>query len=203
MKIHLVHGLHAEQPGGTVVKLEPYFRDAGYDVVVHNYGYAAAATARFLNPIRARRLAKYISPDDVIVGHSNGCALAWMITSGYDGWLSDVPPTPCTGLVLVNGALDTDVEFHNVKWVHVYHNAGDETVDLSNFMFKHPWGALGKYGYQGEDARVTNIDTGGTAHMPKVWGHSAIFYPPCADSWGKYIETKVTAELQNHEGRVD
>lgn len=192
MRVHLIHGIHADQPGGTVAKLEPYFTEQGYEVVVHNYGYAYALTARLLNPHRATHIAQFIAPDDIIVGHSNGCTLAWMITTGYEGMFATVPSRSCKGLVLVNAALDNDIDFHNVDWVHCYYNDGDEAVDLSNIFYKHPWGSLGRYGYKGKDTFVSNIDCADEPMLPTVDGHSALFYPPCIEAWGPYIVNKVT-----------
>ena len=154
-------------------KLEKYFDD--YEVLVHNYGYALALTARFLNPNRAEKISKVVDPDDVLVGHSNGCTIASMIEKKQ----------PVQGLILINAALDTDTEFKNSEWVDIYFNRGDEVVHWSKIFIAHPWGEMGKVG-DGDKPHVTNIDCG-----PDTWGHSALFDDKNLPFWGPFIAGRV------------
>lgn len=182
MKVHLIHGIHTSQPGGTVAKLKPFFEGAGYEVVVHNYGYAHALTARFINPFRAIWLATKIEDGDVVVGHSNGCTLAWMISNKYRNNL---------GLVYINPALDDDAESYNSKWVNVYFNKGDEVVHWSKLLFAHPWGEMGRVGYTGlENDEVLNVDCGVTGAWA-VHGHSDLFSDYNIVYWGPRIVNDV------------
>ncbi len=185
MRVHLIHGIHTSQPGGTIAKLEPFFKFVGFETVVHNYGYAYALTARIINPFRAIRLATKIDDGDILVGHSNGCTLAWTIANKYRKNL---------GLVYINPALDDDAE-SDARWVNVYYNGGDEVVHWSKLLLAHPWGEMGRVGYTGvEDDDVWNVDCGSDAYnLFKVWGHSELFQEPAISYWGNRIVADVMA----------
>lgn len=183
MMVHLIHGIHPKQPGGTVAKLKPFFQRAGHFVYTHEYGSAYALTARFLNPGRADYIKDLVAPDGIIVGHSNGCAIAHLIQKKHR----------VKGLILINPALDDDATFTNVEWVHVYHNWGDQAVPLSEnvwfWLTRHPWGAMGQRGYTGNDPRVTNFNCCDKAEivLPCVDGHSDLFEPGKIEAWSEYM----------------
>lgn len=175
--IHLIHGIHPSQPGGTISKLIPHLGNNMF--MMHSYGSAYAVTARFLNPGRAKKIAEFVASDDIIIGHSNGCAIAHLIQK----------KRPVYGLVLINPALDSDAKFDRVNWVHVYHNWGDEAVPLSNILFAHPWGDMGQRGYTGADSRVTNFDGCDKSEivLPCLDGHSDFFEPGKIESWSNFM----------------
>ena len=130
-----------------------------------------------------------IDDDDIIVGHSNGCAIA------YDLLMTGVL---CRGLVLINGALRRDIQLPTgLDFCHIYYNAGDTITELAAFgaaanLVDQNWGSMGHFGYLGNDPRVLNTDCGNTAGMPVVSGHSAIFSYPL---WEQYIADKVKGAL--------
>jgi hypothetical protein len=74
--IHLIHGFNVADGGkNTVDTLRPLLEKAGYEVSEFDYGRIGLLGVRFGNKKRARRLAGQVEPADIVVGHSNGCAL--------------------------------------------------------------------------------------------------------------------------------
>ena len=182
MKIHLIHGIHTAEDNNTVAQLIPYLEfSTGLEVVYHRYGYAFALTSRFLNPWRAKKIAKAIKPGDVCVGHSNGACLIWMMAAKYRAQIG--------GAVLINAALDVDAVFPKcMKFVHVYYNKDDVAVSFAEFfLFAHPWGAMGRDGYVGTDPRVKNFDCQAPAYGFPISGHGHIFHPENLRYWGNLI----------------
>lgn len=182
MRIHTIHGIHASRPGGNTSRLAPYFRAGGFYTMVRSYGYAFATPAflpGFLdwqNSRRAARLSAAIADGDAIVCHSNGAAVAWHIQAEH---------RTLSALILINPALDRDIDFHNVDRVLCLHNAGDDVVGLSAAIpFTH-WGAMGQRGYAGSLANVVNVDCANPpARLPRLWGHSALFDKYNLPHWG-------------------
>ena len=186
--IHFIHGIHTKDPYKNIGKLEPYFWAKGYNsTLVHNYGYVLAVGTRFNNPGRAKTIGNHILPHDIIVGHSNGCLIAWMISN----------EKPVEGLVLINPALDDDIKFSDrINWIHVYYNHTDGAVPWANiFRFNHPMGDMGHDGYKGQDKRVLNIDCCNSHRdtLPCVDGHSAIFSGLNLVPWANQIVKNVEA----------
>lgn len=177
--VHIIHGIHVTEPAQSVGRLRFYFELLGYPVVVHDYGHIFAFQARCKNKDISKKIGKSVKPGDIVVGHSNGCAIIHRMAK--DG-------VQFRGAVLINAALDRDAQIENgCEWVHVYHNKGDGWVALSRLLFWHPWGAMGRDGYKGNDKRVTNFDC-----YPDVDGHSDIFTK--LDRWGKIIASNVLAK---------
>jgi len=192
MIVHLIHGIHSSS-GGNTSKLAPFFRAAGLDVMVRSYGWAMALTSGltdWLNERRARRLAENIENGDSIVCHSNGAAVAWHIQSEHR--LLDT-------LILINPALDADIEFHNVSRVIVVHNAGDDVVAWSVLApFSH-WGSMGRDGYTGNQSHVTNVDAANPPNgLPVLHGHSALFEPAVITQWGVWLVNQFTQGSMHH-----
>ena len=181
MRVNLIHGIHSTH-GGNTRRLEPYFTAAGFDVVVHSYGWALALTSGltdWLNTRRAARLAETIKDGDAIVCHSNGAAVSWHIQAEHRA---------LSALILVNPALDCDTEFDNVGETLVVHNAGDAVVGWAELApFSH-WGSMGRDGYSGKSPCVRNTDAGNPpVALPKLWGHSALFEPDVIQKWGRHL----------------
>ena len=195
--VHLIHGIRSRE-GGAPALLRPYFEAHGLPVSIVDYGYARGLLSRFQNSRRAKMISKGVRPEDVIVGHSNGGTLAWMIQK----------LVPVAGLVLIHPALDEDVRFRRAGWVDVYHCASDHVVEMSEWfgffdLFPHPYGRLGAVGYIGKDQHVTSIDDGRLTvdlrkmneALPPVRGHSEIFAPTHIEPWGRYIAGRVAWRL--------
>lgn len=182
--LHLIHGIHPSQPGGTVRKLVPFLDKHNMKYIVHEYGAAYAVTARFLNGSRATKIGKSVKSIDIIIGHSNGCDIARRIADNQSVF----------GLILINPALDSDTEFSkNAKWVDVYYNSGDEAVPWAKWLFAHPWGDMGRVGYTGKDRRVTSINCCAPNEiiLPCAKGHSATFEPSNIEPWSDFMLERI------------
>src|SRR5208282_1639889 len=122
---------------------------------------------------------------DILVGHSNGCAII------YDLLLTGVL---VKGLVLINGALKRDIQIPTgIDFCHVYWNSGDTiTIDAmlgADLSLVDPvWGDMGHAGYLGNDPRVLGVDCGNTAGLPPVSGHSTIFNSTILNAWGPFFQ---------------
>lgn len=197
MRIHVVHGIHTTQTNATVPGLVPYLQQPVYEVAHPNYGYILAAETRRINPTIVSMLAPYIESGDVLVGHSNGCAIIYAMLDT----LINAGKCP-RGLVLINGALDRKITLPaEIEWCDVYYNAGDtitEVAQIASWLGTAPrtWGEIGHAGYDGADPRIKNFDCGNTPDMPKVNGHSDLFTPSNLPAWGKFIGERI-ASLTN------
>lgn len=181
MRVFIIHGIHTSQDVEWMDRLSSMFFDRGFSTRVWTYGYAYALLTRWQNPGRAKKLAALIQPGDIVVGHSNGCALAWLAAWDYKAkW---------GGAVLMNPALDCDrVMPPGVPWVNLYSNQHDLAVKVAAFFPKHPWGAQGKVGICLRDDRYLTRFTHdpGPMKASPIRGHSAIINEGLS-SWGKVI----------------
>lgn len=186
--VHLVHGFNVTNGGATTTDLlAPYFERVGCRVAEQDYGFVLL-TMWFTNKIVAKRIAGAVEPGDIGVGHSNGCAI---LTRAADAG------APFDGLVLINPALDADIEFApQLKWVHVYYNQDDGAVAFAEVIpqfLNWRWGDMGARGYIGFDSRIENVncqhDQG--VGLPRVEGHSDIFRH--LPTWGAFIAAKALA----------
>lgn len=191
MRIHALHGIHTSPTSRRLRDMCPYIeRGADSPVVYHEYGDIWAVQTRMKNPGIARRLAKLIEPGDVLLGHSNGNAI-WM-RSLLEG-------APARGLVILNGALEPDIEFPKpLDFVHAYWNPDDEVVPLTEVpimrrvFFDPLWGEMGRTGYTGTDPRVAvNMNCSAFDGMPHLKGHGAIIDPENYDTWGVEIGRRI------------
>ncbi len=179
--IHALHGIHTAS-GSTV--MPALFAYLPQKVQYPDYGFILAIETRRINPAIAGALLPYIGPEDILIGHSNGCAVIYeLLQSGLNP----------RGVVFINGALRTDFILPTkCQFAHVYFNAGDDITILAmagaeEGLVDPCWGQLGHSGYSGSDHRVINVDCGNTQKMPVVSGHSEIFCPGKIEAWGPFI----------------
>lgn len=189
MTIHLIHGIH-DGGASPVERLIPYLNAAGFEVRYPNYGYILGVETRIANPIVCGTLRPYIAPGDILVGHSNGCAIAYdLMRSG----------APIAGAVLINGALEQDIARpYPVKWIDVYWNPGDTITEAAKIgaeigITDPVWGQLGHAGYSGGDPAIANINCGATMDMLAVSGHSDFFTPGKLAAWGPFLTNRLRA----------
>lgn len=192
MKIHLLHGIHTPTGDPVVKSLISYLQKVVPSVMFPDYGWIAALETRRINPVVVGTLLPFVEPGDILVGHSNGCAII------YDMLQQGAQPS---GVVLIDGALKSNFVLPAcVKFAHVYWNAGDDVTIVAELAEKMPlslvdknWGDLGHEGYKGSDARVTiNEDCGKAAGEPSVDGHSTIFTYP---GWETVIAQNIHKEV--------
>lgn len=187
MNIHVLHGIHTSEQNQNIGRLVPILeRCTPYPVMYHNYGYALGLLTRFQNPKRAAKIVKHIQKDDICIGHSNGACLIWLMAQ---------IDAPMSGAILINPALDDDRTFKpHLKFIDVHYNQYDEAVGIAKtfFLLDHPWGAMGRDGFRGNDPRVTNFDNGNiTVKDYIVRGHSDIFSPGKIEFWGSIMASRI------------
>jgi hypothetical protein len=188
--IHLIHGIRTD-PISVVENLIPYLAKVG-TVSYPDYGYLLELETSIVNPMIVGALLPYVHAGDVIVGHSNGAAIAYELMNRG---------APVAGLILINGALTPRItRAVGTKWVDVYYNPGD-TITVAAQLAEQlhivdpNWGELGHSGYQGTDAAIGSINCGATAGEPVVCGHSDFFTPAKVAAWGPYLTGRLTAHL--------
>lgn len=170
-KVFLVHGIRAKDKGaksmGKLASIMSQWFDSlhlvtyGYVLIPIDNMKAVKATIEKINKYKKH------GDDIVIVAYSNGCWAAIQVAElGFE----------IDHLVLISPALHRSHAIpEQVKRVDIYYSKGDKIVEIGGFyrrlvnllpwnwkMFgePHDWGAMGRYGYQGNDPRVHNHDMG-------------------------------------------
>lgn len=196
----LVHGFNVSDGGKkTVGKLKYYFeRHSGVTVRVLDYGYFGLLSTRLFNEEVSENLSKmimehFIMYDRIIVvGHSNGCAIAHMASE-------KLPESVYVDrYVYINPALKAELApAGSVLAWDVWFNRKDHVVKLSKLLFwrasERPWGKMGAIGYQGSDPRVRQFDTGEGRVL--ALGHSTIFKEDKIRHFGPFIAQVALAGL--------
>lgn len=187
-RVRLIHGIYSHP--GSPERLIPFLTAAGFDVAYHDYGFETALETRIVNPMIVGALLPDIGPDDILIGHSNGCAIAYEL----------MKQKPIQGAVFINGALETTINRYNARWVDVYFNEGDDVTIAARIgadlgLVAPVWGELGHSGYSGNDPKICDIDCGHTSGLPVVSGHSDIFTPDKLASWGPYIADRIRRKV--------
>jgi hypothetical protein len=187
---HLVHGIHSQ--GDTPVEGVAKYLPFGAQVAYPDYGFILGLETRVVNPIITGTLRPYVSPTDIMIGHSNGCAVI------YDLMHRGVA---MAGAVFVNGALEQAlIRPAYVPWIDVYYNAGDTITEAAKLgamlgIDDPVWGELGHGGYQGTDPAIANFNCGATVGLPLVDGHSDFFTAGKLAGWGPFLAAHIAAHL--------
>jgi len=175
--VHLVHGFNISDGGAsTTDKLIPYFEERGYTVVEHDSKWSSGIlrdlmNVRYGNRKRAEAVAEMIQPDDLLVGHSNGCAIiniaCWL--------LAKVNPEHRVRCMWLNPALDADSPISPiVSNFLVLHTHTDRVVQISKLLRHHRWGDMGRVGYKGlAGSKAMNCEYENLGLMKL--GHSGVF----------------------------
>ena len=185
MNIHLIHGIRSAGDV-SVEKLIPYLPPGA--TRYPDYGWIEELETRRLNPLIAGCLLPYVQEGDVLIGHSNGAAIAYELAQRG---------APVAGLVLINGALERNiVRPAQVGWIDVYYNPGDDITVAAELgarlgLVDTVWGEMGHAGYYGDDAFIANIDCSANRNMPVVSGHSAFFLPANVAAWGPFLAARI------------
>lgn len=191
-RVHFIHGILDSVGKAGLLKLVPYFQQAGFDTRVPDYGLITACETRIVNPIITRCLRPYVEPGDVIVGHSNGCAIAYDLVAGGQWGIA--------GLILINAALKRDIRLPTGMWADVYYNRGDEAtvaaIAAAAVGLVDPvWGEMGHAGYSGGNKLIMNINCGHSDGLPPVSGHTDIFTDTKIAAWGPFIVKRATLSV--------
>jgi hypothetical protein len=193
MKIHLVHGIHNAGLGVACYRLLPFLQGLGLPVAYPDYGFILGLESQRINPAVVGSILPYVEPGDIMVGHSNGCAIISELAARG---------APMAGMVFINGALKDNITIPpQIQWAEVFFNNGDDITELAKiaatvYLVDQSWGEMGHHGYAGADPRVTgNWDCGKMPGMPSVDGHSEIFDPTNLAAWGPFIADRIKAHL--------
>lgn len=176
---YLLHGIECKDPNNSSISFLKEILP--FQTVILSYGYVAAIMSPVINIIdyfAEKKLRSQIEPGNILIGHSNGCAVGWRLTNMVQS----------KGLVLINPALDADVEFDPaLEFIHVYWSPKDEIAWASQFIPWSDWGKMGTTGYKGKDARV------------KQWNmnddHTDIGLPSVEAVWGPRIVSNIIDAL--------
>lgn len=181
--VWLIHGFNvADQGQGTIERLRYYLSGVSLRL---SYPWTFLLSLRVRNRWLAEFLVSEHRSGDSVVAHSNGCVIALM--AAQRGAMFET-------LVLINPALNARTEFPSqLRAVHVLHAENDRAVTAGkwwrrlnpvSWLFRHPWGEMGRIGYQGNDPRVTNHSLGRI-------GHSGVFSR--LEEWGPRINAMLEA----------
>ena len=197
MKIHLLHGIHTDLTNPVVSGLVPYLEKSGIQVMHPDYGYILSVETRRINPMVEGILTPYIETGDVLIGHSNGCAIIYDMLNT----LSEKKVIP-VGFIFINGALEQRITVPDgISWGLCIYNENDtitEVAKIAAMLGTAPrtWGEMGHAGYIGTDTRVENVDAKHYPGMPPVSGHSDLFTSVNLPSWGDWIEEYIVGKLK-------
>lgn len=196
--IHFIHGIRTE-PTSPVKGLVAHLVAAGLETTYPDYGYELAIETRVVNAMLEGALLHYIKPGDILVGHSNGCAIAYHLL---------LLGAPAVGAVFINGALETSIVRPGVTcgFIDVYWNPGDDITEAAKLgqelhIVDSLWGELGHSGYSGKDPNIASFNCGATKDMPIVSGHSDFFTPDKLKVWGPFLAKRLAARASS--GRPD
>ncbi len=187
-RVVLIHGARFKKADrDNLRRLATGFRASGFCVILPTYGYLPAlliGLVQWFDRRIADSMASFIREDDILLGHSNGGTLVYLITQ----------QVKVKGAILVNPALDSS-RIPNADFIHVYYNKGDILTRISSIFPFHPWGDMGGMGYTGMDPRVTNFDQGNTPTLPTLNGHSDVFKRGKVRLWARFMAEKCIEEL--------
>ena len=179
---YLIHGIETRNPQRSTISFLKHML-VNFRVKILDYGYFPVIFAPFamvFNYIAMRKLKKHVRPNSILIGHSNGCTIAYGLSK--DVYMH--------GLVLINPALDPDVEFDPLlKFIHVYWSDKDRVTWLSKFIPFSLWGSMGTTGYIGRDPRVRQWKMGGS--------HTDIGDAETAVVWGPIIVANLNGEFKD------
>lgn len=161
MIVVLIHGFNIWDGGrATVGKLRPFFADLGVPYVMVSYGHFGLLDTRFKNLRIAEQVATAIANarrgnhQVIVVGHSNGCAIAHLAAQHYGARIDQA--------VYINPALEANIEIpESIRRLHVWHSPSDGPVKWAKWLpaaNARPWGEMGATGYTGHDHRVLNFN---------------------------------------------
>ncbi len=173
--VFIVHGYNVRDPR-RLFRLASFFEAEGVPVIRVDYGWTGfllgLLRVRFITPREAIRLVDEVRPGDIGLGHSNGCAVLHKACE---------LGAPFERLIYLNPALRSDSIPENPYLQRMYALATPDDMavlagewlrrlsPLRLFGKQTPWGAMGRWGYTGDDPRGRT-----------VWLHRALGLRPDA-----------------------
>ena len=139
--VRLVHGFNVPDNGtNTIDRLVPALKAKGYDVdsTGADYGWSGLLLTWLFNEARADKLVDLFRKGDILIGHSNGCAI---IARAIDAGM------PVQHVIFIHPALDNDWEppkYSAVERIDVYYSENDEPT---KWAARIPCVLWGRYGH--------------------------------------------------------
>ena len=204
MIVILIHGYNVWDGGrATVGRLAPFFNARGIAHFAVNYGHFGLLETRFKNIRVAKRVAlacrAAVDQTVIVVGHSNGCAIAHLAASEFGA--------PIDKAVYINPALEKDMPLpESVRALDVWHSPSDAPVKISKWLLParmRPWGEMGATGYQGvEDCRIVNYNKE-TDYPVRSDEHSDVFDLSELPFFGPLIAENAVVGLKKTDGKLE
>ena len=188
----ILHGMNDWSSGrDNVDKLAPYLARAGYRCINFDYGWRGLIGVRFGNGKLAQRLANLVQQGDSVVAYSNGADVAFRA--------ADLG-APLKHITLIAPALDCDAAVANhVRTVNVWHSPSELPTRLGALLPFHRFGAMGAYGYRGDDPRFKNYNKERDFAERSSRSHGDVFRPPLLGFFGpKIVEAMARPGLSGH-----
>lgn len=162
-RVILIHGFNVKDDGkATTGMLKTRLEERGYEVFDYQYGYLELLMVRFRMNFIAKMLKIISNPGDMIIAHSNGCAIT--ATAMEQG-------ASFGNVVFIHPALDAKWEIpfsYSANKITVLYSEHDNTTRMAKWMRRlsplswfgkrHIWGAMGTYGAKSWDKRFENIN---------------------------------------------
>lgn len=116
-----------------------------------------------------------------LVCHSAGCLMAQRLMDR--GYTFDK-------VFFFSSAMDRDFEFNPKGYNKIYniYNPKDKALFFGAMLFLHPFGNMGRKGYNGKSPNIENVE----AYFKKreLFDHSNYFLPENIDLWSKFCLDK-------------
>lgn len=198
----LIHGFNVWDGGvATVGKLRPFFADLAVPYVMVNYGHFGIIETRLKNRKIARRVARAVTNarsgnyQVIVVGHSNGCAIAHLAAEEYGAQIDRA--------VYINPALEEHIGPPvGIRSLHVWHSPSDRPVKWAEWLpgcNARPWGEMGATGYIGRDDRVENFNKEQDFTVSSS-GHSDMFSIEQIGYFGPIVAARAVAGMNPQRG---
>ena len=150
MRVHLVHGFNVKDEGAaTIDTLRSLIERSGFRVKEHNYPEFFLLRARLCNAAMAMVIRDSISPRDPVIAHSNGCAIVYRAAKAGAKF---------GHVTLINPALDSKLVIPGARSVDVWYSPSDPWTSMARYIPWSIWGAQGRTGYTGKDARYLSFN---------------------------------------------
>lgn len=167
MTVIITHGFNSQKHAVWLGELGRCIEADGYATVSANYGHVWLFGVASATDDLAREIASMALPGDVAVGHSNGCTGIHKAMIDYGANIERA--------FFINPSLPRDPVLPPwLRHVDVFY-APNEIATLAGTLWawanpmnligaSNNWGPMGRWGYSGDDERVTNINLGQVGH---------------------------------------
>lgn len=178
MNVATVHGFNVRDYGArSTDRLHPGLRAEGHRVIDIDYGWLGLLGVRLYSDRISKRIAHkaFNEPCNVLIGHSNGCALIhsalWYMRRI---WSPQELAEKVQRVIYISPALNRGAPCP--PWmmgkIHVLHSERDDTVKLADLLWCHPWGSMGARGAEGPG--FVNHDFTDFIDSHSAWFHEQV-----------------------------